>query len=1024
MLQTEKVKITPNTKQMECINTIDGPVMVLAGPGTGKTFTIIQRIKYMLSIDIEPSSILCLTYSEAAANEMKGRLVNEIGTIAAAVTVNTYHAFCNEVIRQYPNNFELLEGVSLVDEITKRNLMAKVLDEIKPNAYRTKWGDYLYYIPELLSSVNDIKASRISRDEYFNNLNTSPLWQGKLDELLAEYSDREQKGKLVKTFLNTLETHKKKMEKAREAWVIYEAYDIALKKNNFIDFNDMINLVLNVFESNEELLKKVSSTFKYFLVDEYQDTNYSQNKIVFDLARGASSENIFVVGDDDQIIYEFQGAKTDTLEKFLKLYPQTKVICLNENNRSTQNILDFSYSIISQDKSRLEFNSQFKNHNIDKKLIAKNQKISQLNQKIQIHGFADNKQENNFIIDSIEKLVKSDKLPLNKENEKDLSKIAILTRENGELANFASLLESRNIKYQIKESKCIFDVKSSLVIYFYLKALINHQFFGDKLFGLLLSEPFSFENEDYSYLLVQNRINHKDLITNIKEAISNNYEWKNSEKVKGFIKTFDYLLDMKSSLNVKDLIVEVVNRTGILEFFLQCDINKSDNVYAIKKIIDEAQSYMYLNRGCWLGDFLAHLDTAFESNIPIVIDKEDYTQNAVQLVTLHGSKGREFDFVFMPNLISKKWEGKRVNNGMSLPLNDEDSGVDEEQARFSEQLRLLFVGVTRAKYSLMMSYSNSIDARPQELTSYLSEPIKNENLVETYNHTLEKDEYLNEISIMMKKQPFDYSSAFTDELKARLEKFTLSPSTLNSYLACPRAFLYSTVLSIPILDKDSANAHFGSAIHRTLQWAVNYAQQNDRYPDKAMLVSAFTKNLACEKFDSQQTRDDYMNRGIKCFDKYYKQLLETPYNRIFATEYSFNFIPFGNNFLKGFIDRIEKNDNGDVEVYDYKTGSAKAKSQIADGKNYEHYLNQLRFYKYAYELQNPTEKVSKAGLIFVEEPDSNFYVKLTDEDNEIIKEKIEYAYKNISELNFNPPELEDRKCEYCDYKHLCKLNEL
>lgn len=1024
MLQAEKNKITPNSKQMDCINTIEGPVMVLAGPGTGKTFTIIQRIKYMLSVGIEPASILCLTYSEAAANEMKGRLVNEIGTIAAAVTVNTYHAFCNDVIRQFPNEFELLEGVSLADEITKRNIMAKVLDEIKPNAYRTKWGDYLYYVPELLSSVNDIKASRISKEEYFNNLKTHPMWQGKLDELMAEYAEREQKGKLVKTFLNSLETHKKKMEKAVEAWDIFEKYDIELKKNNFIDFNDMINLVLNAFETNDELLKKVSSNFKYFLVDEYQDTNYSQNKIVFDLARGSGSENIFVVGDDDQIIYEFQGAKTDTLEKFLKLFPQTKVICLNENNRSTQNILDFSYSIISQDKSRLEFNEQFKNHKIDKKLIAKNQKILALNQKIQMHGFADNKQENNFIIDSIEALIKSDKLPLNKDNEKDLSKIVILTRENGELSNFASLLESRNIQYQLKESKCIFDIKSSLVVYFYLKALVNHQYFGDKLFGLLLSEPFSFDNEDYSYLLSQNRVNHNDLITNIKEAISKDYQWKNPEKVKSFIKTFDYLLDMKSSLNVKDLIVEVVNRTGILDFFVQSDINKSDNVFAIKKIIDEAQSYMYLNRGCWLGDFLTHLDTAFESNIPIVIDKEDYTQNAVQLVTLHGSKGREFDFVFMPNLISKKWEGKRVNNGMSLPIDKNDSVVDEEQARYSEQLRLLFVGVTRAKYSLTMSYSNSIDARPQELTSYLAEPIKNEELIETTNHTLEKDEYLNEIAIMLKKQPFDYSSAFTDELKARLEKFTLSPSTLNSYLACPRAFLYSNVLAIPILDKDSANAYFGSAIHRTLQWALNYAKLNDRYPDKTLVVSAFSKNLACEKFDSQQTREDYMNRGVKCIDKYYKQLLETPYNRIFATEYSFNFVPFNDNFLKGFIDRIERNDNGDVEVYDYKTGSAKAKSQIADGKNYEHYLNQLRFYKYSYELQNPETKVVKAGLIFVEEPDSNFYVELTEDDNKIIKEKIEFVYKNISELNFNPPKLEDRKCEYCDYKHLCKLNKL
>ncbi len=1024
MLQTENIKVTPNEKQEKCIKTVEGPVMVLAGPGTGKTFTIIQRIKYMLSVGIAPVSILCLTYSEAAANEMKGRLVKEIGTIAAAVTVNTYHAFCNEIIKQYPNEFELLDGVDLVDEITKQSIMKEVLQELKPEFYQTKWGDSLYFIPELLKVVDEIKSNQITKEEYFNTLNTHPTWQGKLEELQAEYIEREQKGKLVKTFLNSFEAHKKKIGKAKEAWVIYENYDIKLKQKNFIDFNDMINMVLNVFDYNLDFLKKVASPYKYFLVDEYQDTNYSQNKIVFKLSEGANSRNIFVVGDDDQIIYEFQGAKTDTLENFLKLYPDVNVICLQENNRSTQNILDFSYSIISQDKSRLEFNPKFKQHNISKMLQAKNPKIVPLNEKIQLHGFADIKQENNFIINQIEELIKSDRLPLNKDNEKDLSKIAILTRENSELYNFASLLEAKNIQYQLKEAKSIFDIKASLVVYFYLKALINHQYYSDKLFGLLLSEPFCFDNEDYSYLLTQNRFNHKDLITNIKLSIEENHSWKNDTKVKTFIHIFDSLLGLKSSLNIKDLIIEVINKTGILEYYLKNDVNKSDNIYAIKKIIDEARVYMFLHKGCWLGDFLEYIDTAFESNIPIVIDKEDYTQNAVQLVTLHGSKGREFEFVFMPNLIAKKWESKRVNNSMGLPIDKNDKKVDEDEARYSEQLRLLFVGVTRAKHSLTLSYSNAIDSRPQELTSYLSKPIENGDLVQTYNHTLEKDEYLQEVASMLKKQPFDYSTAFYDEIKARLEKFTISPSTLNSYLACPRKFLYSSVLDIPIYDKDSANACYGNAIHKMLQGAVNYAKEYNRYPDKQLCISMFEKSLDKQKFESQEKRDEYYERGLKCIDKYYKQMLETPFNRIIATEYSFDFIPFETNFLKGFIDRIEKNDDGTVEVFDYKTGTAKSKSKIADGQMYESYLNQLRFYKYAYELQNPNEKVSRAGLIFVEEPDSNFYVNLTQEDNNIIKDKISFVYEKVSEMKFSPPNLDERNCEFCDYKHLCKLNEL
>lgn len=1016
--------ITPNEKQFECINTINGPVMVLAGPGTGKTFTIIQRIKHMLQVGINPTSILCLTYSEAAANEMKARLVKEIGTIASSVTINTYHAFCNDVIKQYPNEFELLDGVTLVDEITKQSIMKETLEEVKPEVYRTKWGDAYYFIPELLKAVDDIKSNQVTKEEYFNTLKTHPAWQGKMNELIAEYSEREQKGKLVKTFLNNFEAHRKKIAKAKEAWEIYEKYDIKLKQKNYIDFNDMINMVLEVFDSNEEFLKNVSSRYQYFLVDEYQDTNYSQNGIVFKLAEGANSGNIFVVGDDDQIIYEFQGAKTDTLEKFLIKYPETKVICLNENNRSTQNILDFSYKIISQDKTRLEYNEDFSKYNISKVLTAKNSQITPLNKKIQFHGFADIKQENNFIIKEIENIISSDNMPITKEGKKDLSKIAILTRENNELNTFASLLEAKNIQFQIKESKNIFDIKSSLVIYFYLKALLNYEFNGDKLFGLLLTEPFNFDNADYSYLLEQNKLNHKDLISNIKLGIENNYEWANPLRVKSFIQTFDALTGLKSNLNIKDLIIEVTNRTGILSYFLNNEVNKSENIYAIKKIIDEAQSFLYIKKGAWLGDFLEHLDTAFTSNIPITIDKEDYTQNAIQLLTLHGSKGREFEYVFMPNLISKKWEGKRVNNTMSLPIDKSDKKVDENTQRQSEQLRLLFVGITRAKHSLYLSYSNSIDTNPQELTTYLSEVIQDDNLIESHNHELEKDSYLLEVAQMLKKEPFDYAKAFKDELKARLENFIISPSTLNTYLNCPRNFLYSYVLNIKVLDKETSSANYGLVIHKTLQWIVQYAKDNGQYPIKNDVMKYYEKNLAKEKFETEEKREEFRIRGLNCIDKYYKQMIETPYIRIYSTEYSFNYVPFESHFIKGFIDRIEKNNDGTIELYDYKTGSAKSKSQIADGKDYENYLNQLRFYKYAYEIQNPNIQVTKAGLIFVEEPDSNFHINLTEEDNKIIETKIKYAYDNILNLNFKP-ELENKKaCEYCNYKHLCKLADL
>ncbi len=1021
MVAIENKVITPNDKQRECIETIKGPVMVLAGPGTGKTFTIIQRIKYMLSVGIEPASILCLTYSEAAANEMKGRLVKEIGTVAAAVTVNTYHAFCNEVIRQYPNEFELLDGVSLADEITKRTIMTEVLDEIKPVSYRTKWGDFYYFIPELLSVVDEIKSSRVSKEQYFHTLKTHPQWQGKLDELTEEYQEREQKGKLVKTFLNSFESHKKKMNKAVEAWQIFEAYDIALKKNNFIDFNDMINLVLNEFDVNEELLKKVSSHYKYFLVDEYQDTNYSQNKIVFDLALGANSNNIFVVGDDDQIIYEFQGAKTDTLEKFLLLYPQTKVICLNENNRSTQNILNFSYSVISQDKTRLEFNEQFKVHNINKKLEAKNEEIISLNKKIEVHGFADIKQEVNYVVSEIEKLVDSDLCPKKKSGEKDLSKIAVLTRENGELSTFAKLLESKNIQYQVKANKSIFDIRSSIVLYFYLQSLENNFLYSDKLFGLLLSKPFAFDLIDYNFLLEQNRLNHKDLITNIRLNLDT-HNWENKGIVSKFIEDFESLRKIKSCENIKNLIVDVVNKTGILEYFVDSEVNRTENIYAIKKIIDEAGALLHRNPTSSLSDFIKYVETAFSSNIPILIDKEEYTQNAIQLVTLHGSKGREFEYVFIPNLISKKWEGKRTSKTMSLPIEDSSIIVDEEQARKSEQLRLLFVGITRAKHSLMLSFSNSIDGNPQELTSYLSEAIKDESIVKMENHELSQQELEFEIAESIKKSEFDYKTAFEAELKGRIKEFIMSHSSLSSYSNCPRNFFYSEILKIPVYDEDSSNAVYGSAIHKTLEMAVNYAKETGMYPTKEDFIKNFKTALATQKLESLEKRLELEERGQKYLDNYYSYFIQIPSDRVYATEFYLNHVPFEKYFIKGFVDRIEKNSDGTFELYDYKTGGAKPKSQIADGREYESYLNQLRFYKYAFETLNPNSKVSRSGIIFVEEPEKNYYIELTDVDNQLIKEKIKSAYENIFSLSFDAVEKDESTCKYCKYKQLCNLD--
>lgn len=1018
--QEEIRKIVPNEKQFECIKTLEGSVMVLAGPGTGKTFTIIQRIKYMLEQGILPETILCLTFSEAAANEMKARIVKEIGTIGSAVTIHTYHAFCNEIIKQHPNEFELLDGVKLIDDISKRNLMKQTLDEFSTIFYRTKWGDAYYYINELLKNVDEIKKNQVTEQKYFNTLNTHPEWQGKLDELMAEYKEREEKGKLVKTFLEKVENHKKKIGKAKEAWEIYKIYDKKMKQNNFIDFNDMINLVLDAFEADDDFLQKVAGKYDYFLVDEYQDTNYSQNQIILKLVEGSNRNNVFVVGDDDQIIYGFQGAQLDTIEKFLKKYPDTKVICLNENNRSTQTILDLSYCVISQDQTRLETNPEFTSYGISKRLTAKNQKITCKDKKVQIHGFNDIIQENNFIAENIEKLICSTEAPKNDSGEIDLSQIAILTRENSELETFAELLKFKNIPFQINTTKSIFELKSSIILYFYIKTVENNELYADKLFGLLLSEPFKFNEADYNFLLEQNAITHKDFITTIKENTERN--WSNKEKVLTFIKIYNELKENKSQQNLKNIIIEIINKTGLLEYFLNIEADKTENILAIKKIVDEAASLNLLDSTATLKDFIDHLDTAFNENIPITIDKDNYIQNAVQLRTLHKSKGLEFEYVYLPNLTSKNWEAKKNTDKSSLPIEKNSLPLDKEEIKKAEQLKLLFVGISRAKHSLCMTYSNSTEGTSRELTSYLAFLTENDCLFESSIHELNSSDYCLELCKTLTKTDFNYKKSFEDEIRARLKNFVMSPSSLNCYLNCPRNFLYSHILKIPISEGDFDKASYGSAIHSTLELAVDELKEKGNYPDKNTFTDIFVKKLNKQRFTSKLKREEYQKRGEESLNRFYPHFIETSAHRIFATEYQFDYIPVENYFIKGKIDRIEKNNDGTFGLYDYKTGTSKSKSQIADGKDYESYLNQLRFYKFAFETQNKDSNVSQTGLIYVEEHDKNFSPILNNDDNNIIKDKIVNTYENIYNFNFSPIEQDDKKCRFCNYKQLCRLN--
>jgi len=1018
----EKPIIKLNEAQQRCIDKIQDQIMVLAGPGTGKTFTVIHRISEMIKQGISPASILCLTFSDAAASEMRHRIVKEIGFLASSVSIFTYHSFCNETIKKYPEQFGLSADIKLVTDTIKRELMIEAIDEIGLKTFVADRGGKYFYLSTFISCVEKLKSKRIKKEDYKTAFSTNPNMLRAKEALEFEIQERESNGNTKnKGRYDKLEKINNNIEKAKELWSIYELYTQKMIEHNYIDFADMINLVIDQFESDKEFLEIVSKKFEYFIVDEYQDTNDLQNKVLFSVLSTKDSPNIFVVGDDDQIIYGFQGANSANVENFLKRYPKAEVICLTENNRSTQTILDMSYQILNQDDTRLESNPLFKENCITKKLTAKNKDIIAKDRKIKRWQFGELTQEYNYIVEDIQKLINSDNCPKDENGEKKFSQIAIISKKKAELRTFAELLKSKNIPTQMSDGTDIFGIKSSIVTYFYLKALNNNVLSSDKLFGLLLAEPFNISLKDYNKLLKEYKRTLKDnndFITNMR----NLSDWDDALKIKNFLKTFDGLKEYSATHNLRDTLIEVLNETGILDYFFKTPSNRLENILGIKKLIDETTDFIALDKSATINDFINKLDYCKTNEIELLTEKNSVVQNAVQLLTYHASKGREFGHVYLPNLISGNWESFSMKNEYKLITEEVEDEDTQQLKKDSELVKQLFVGITRAKYDLTLSHSETENGKTKTVTKYL-DSIKDFDF-EKQEFEYKEDDYIVEFVKSISKETTDNRLFLTNELKSRVENITLSPSSINSYRQCPKQFLYKNILGINVEEVDWDAANYGSIIHKILEDSANSAIDGKGYFDKETAISMFNILIDKEIFKSKDSKETYTKRGLSIFENYYTHFCETPPQMIDGLETKFDGVEFGEYNLNGKIDRVEKLSDGTYALYDYKTSSPKSINQYRKDGDREDYYNQLCCYKYAFEKMSG-KTVSKVGVIYVEEHTKSVTLELAQDDMDYIENLVAETYQNIRGLNFGVPISQDVKsCKYCAYKDLCKLDVL
>ena len=999
----------PNKEQEKCIKTIDGRFLVLAGPGTGKTTTVVQRIKYMLEQGKNPEKILCLTFSDAAASEMKTKLNKAMNNIDTPINIYTFHSFCNEIINENTELFELSEDYKLINDTISKQFLKECIDEYNPIGYKNEKNDPYVYLKIIKEKIEEIKRLRLTKEQYIENLNINPNWypyKKQLEEELIELKSKNADCKKIEKKLSEIENIDSKILKAKEIWEFFEIYKSKMQKENYIDFNDMIGFVLDKFEKSPAFLDSIANKYDYIMVDEYQDTNESQNEIVFNLVKASKSQNIFVVGDDDQIIYSFQGANLDTIGNFLKEFPNTNVICLKDNMRSTQSILNVARSISKQDARRLEVNPEFEKYKINKDLIAKNEKIIALDKKVRLRKFQNKEQEFINIVDEIEELVNSKDCP------QKLSEIAILS-SHADLAIFADLLKDRNIPFETKYGKSIFQIKSSLTLIYYLKAIVNPQLYSDKLLQVLMLEPFNIHPIDYTK--IQEKIsNNKTIFESIKE----NDVWVEKEKINSFIKTYDELKNYIANENVRNIVMEIGSKTGILNYFINEEINKNENILALKKIIDEANDFSKTRKDITITDFVNYLTMVQQDkDLDILIDKPDVVQDAIQLTTYHSSKGKEYDYVYMPTLQSSSWNASRKSFKPTVPVAPNKDKTDEEwkDYKISDAIKTMYVGMTRARHALRLSYLAQNGRKVTPVCPWITEAsslMEFENFEET-----SFESFVKQSKKSLNKKTYDYKRDFKDLIDKIIEDKYYSHSAISTYRQCPRQYLYEHILNFKSRAEISDAANYGNAIHKTCEYLINNAIKNKTYISKKEFILKFKEIIEKYPFSDFQTKILYEERGLNELDKFYQKLIETNIDSLFAVEYELKGEIDGIK-IKGFIDKIIKNHDGTITIYDYKTSSALDLTQVCPNGKKEEYYIQVCLYKYFIEKLTDF-KVKEAYLSF---PIDSTSLNIPLEDEEIIRvfEDFKELISKIKTHDFEPKH-DKIKCGYCPYKDFCSL---
>lgn len=959
----QKVYDTLNTQQRSAVDTIDGPVLVVAGPGTGKTQLLSARVANILRLtDTDPSSILCLTFTNKATANMRDRLLRLTDNTARGVVIRTFHSFAADIMAQYPDYFwngarlrvapdaaqlEIIESIlgdlplanplslkfagqftaikpvktalKLVKEagLTPEKLRAIIelnlayIDTIEPQLAEALTPTLsAKRLPELQTAIEALPAQGVSDQ-------LSPLTP--LDSIIAEslttaIEADAPTGRLANTgawkrrWIQTVDGRKGMFDERRrnQWWLaladVYEQYRVALHSRSYYDYDDMVVEVITQLENEAELRASVQERFLYVLIDEFQDTTAAQlrfSQLVADHHAADGKPNIMAVGDDDQAIYAFNGANLGNMRTFLRLYPATKLIVLTENYRSTAEVLAVAARTIDLADNRLVHSQP----NLVKQLhavrTAETDTIEHLTYKTRAHELHD-----------VAKKIAQERHTYPERT------IAVLARHHDSLRRLSGLLSTLNVPVAYEQSNDIFTQPAVRQVIVLAQLVVAIQT-GDEgrvneLIAQMLRHPMWEIEPELLWRLAAENFTHPrwldNLIAHHDQRLQSIGHWLLWLAAEADSAPTDLMIDYLLGLRPGE------HRTSPWRmYYLQ---GRPTNEYiaalsATKLLLALVHDFSQRPEHVSLSDFIEYVRVMLD-NGQVVTDETPFIggENAVGLYTVHKAKGLEFDSVYIVDLVEKNWQP--AVGGRKSPANVRLQPHGDEP---DDYVRLLYVALTRARTAIHASSYNTDEqgniTLPAPIISLSVPPVP------------APETAVDPVAVLESTLTWPRLPALSERelLQPRLEHYSLSATHLLHFLDITRGgpahFLETALLRLPQILSD--NIAFGSAIHAALEQAQRQTNAGGE-PDIARMMNAYEQALRSERMP-RGAFERYLVHGQNVLHRLFEQMHYQLKPGGQPESILSSLLPESGARLNGKLDRVDIHEDGSLVIVDYKTGT-------------------------------------------------------------------------------------------------------